>query len=190
MLKFQFLPVYVKNNEFNKGDLRISIIEVPCQDPNEEEYRFRIKTRHKEEEIIIHRDIAIEHHQPRAIHPHGYEHLQFKLYSEGFGKIRIDLDIKDENEYKSCILGFLSILKDLIAYFDEYHKDIVKEILNIEMFNELDNDRNFLIKKISASLNESRIEIDNDKGIKVVNKDSLEDLKKNEALLPFFEDVV
>lgn len=189
MLDFQFLPTYIKNREFDKGDIRIEIIERACKNPNEEEYRFRMKSRHKEEEIIVHRDIAIEHHTPRKTHPHGFEHLQFKLYTEGFGKIRINLDVKDSNEYKRCILGFLSMLKDIIDNFDRYHKDISKEILNIEMFKGLEKHRSFLKEKISNSRIQSRIEMDIDKGIKIVDKDLLEDFKTNEALLPFFEGI-
>lgn len=189
MLDFQFLPIYVRKREFNKDDLRIEILEVPCQNPNEEEYRFRMKSRHKEEEIIIHRDIAIEHHQPRHTHPHGSEHLQFKFYSEGFGKIRINLDIKDKEEYKICILGFLSILKDVINNFDNYHENIAYEILNLEMFKGLENHRSILKKKISDSLIESRIEMDTKKGIKIINKDLLVNLRKNEDLLLFFDKV-
>ncbi|MBU0628667.1 MAG: hypothetical protein KKC75_05725 [Nanoarchaeota archaeon] len=189
MLDFQFLPIYIKSREFNKGDIRIEIIELPCQNPNEEEYRFRMKSRHKEEEIIVHRDIAIEHHQPRETHPHGSEHLQFKLYTEGFGKIRITLDIRNNEEYKRCILGFLSVLKDIIDNFDKYYKNIIKEILNLEMFGNLKDHRNFLKGKISDSLIQSRIEMDTNAGIKVINKDLLKYLRANEALLPFFEGI-
>jgi len=190
MLNFQFLPIYIKNKEFQNDSIRIEIIEMPCHNPNEEEYRFRMKSRHKENEIVIHRDVAIEHHQPRNVHPHASEHLQFKLYSEGFGKIRINLDIKNDEEYKKCILGFLSILKDLITSFEKYHKDITKEILNLEMFEGIEKHRSFLKGKISASLAQSRIEMDTEKGIKVVNKSSLENLKTNNALIPFFEGVI
>ncbi len=190
MLDFQFLPIYIKNREFDKGHIRVEIIEMPCQNPNEEEYRFRMNSRHKEEEIIIHRDIAIEHHQPRDTHPHGFEHLQFKLYSEGFGKIRINLDIKDDDEYKRCIFGFLSILKDIILSFEKYHKNIAQEILNLGMFEGLENHRSFLKEKISNSLIQSRIEMDTSQGIKVIDKELLENVKANEALLPFFEDII
>ena len=38
MLNFQFLPTYIKNKEFSRGDIRIEVIERPCQNPNEEEY--------------------------------------------------------------------------------------------------------------------------------------------------------
>jgi len=189
MLDFQFLPIYIKNREFDKGNLRIEIIEMPCKNPNEEEYRFRMKSRHKEEEIIVHRDIAIEHHQPKKTHPHASEHLQFKLYTEGFGKIRINLGIKDNEEYKRCIMGFLSILKDLINNFDKHYKNISKEILNLEMFKDLEKHRSFLKEKISDSLIQSRIEMDTNQGIKVINKKSLEDFRTNEALLPFFEGI-
>jgi len=189
MLDFQFLPIYIRNKEFTKEDIRIEIMEVPCNNPNEEEYRFRMKSRHKEEEIIVHRDIAIEHHQPREMHPHGSEHLQFKLYTEGFGKIRINLGIRDNNEYKKCIFGFLSILKELIDNFDKYHKNISEEILNLQMFKGLGKHRSFLKGKISESLNQSKIEMDTSKGIKVIGKTSLENFKTNGALLPFFEGI-
>jgi len=187
MLKFQFLPIYVKRKEFSEGELRVEMIELPCQNPNEEEYRFRIKTRHKEEEIIIHRDMAIEHHQPRGTHPHGFEHLQFKFHSEGFGKIRVNLDVKDDDEYKRCILGFLSILKDIIDKFDKYHKNITEKILNLEMFKGMEEHRSFLREKISSSLAQSRIEMDAKGGIKIIDRESLDNIKTNEALLPFFE---
>lgn len=190
MLDFQFLPLYVKNREFSKGDIRIEIIEIPCKDPNLEEYRFRMKSRHKKEEIIVHRDIAIEHHQPKETHPHGFEHLQFKLYTEGFGKIRIDLDIKNDEEYKRCILGFLSILKDIINNFDKYHKNISEEILNLEMFKGLEKHRLFLKEKIAGSLTQSRIEMDTNQGIKIIDKETLKDFRTNEALLPFFEGII
>ncbi len=190
MQNFQFLPLYIKNKEFDKGDIRIEIIEMPCQNRNEEEYRFRMKSRHIEEEITIHRDIAIEHHQPRDTHPHGSEHLQFKFSSEDFGKIRINLDIKNDDEYKRCILGFLSMLRDIISTFEKHRKNITKEILNLEMFNELENHRSFLKEKIANSLIQSRIEMDAEEGIKIINKESLENLKQNEALLPFFEGIV
>jgi len=190
MLNFQFRPIYIKNRIFNKGDVRIEIVEVPCQNPNEEEYRFRMKSRHKEEEIVIHRDIAIEHHEPIGIHPHSSEHLQFKFSSKDIGKIRINLDIKNDDEYKRCILGFLSILRSIIGTFEKYHKNITEEILNLEMFNGLEEHHSFLKEKISNSLIQSRIEMDAEEGIKVIDKESLENFKKNEVLLPFFEDII
>lgn len=190
MQDFQFLPIYIKRKEFSKGDIRIDIIEMPCQNPDEEEYRFRMKSRHKEEEIVVHRDIAIEHHQPRDIHPHGSEHLQFKFNSEGFGKIRVNLDVKNNKEYRKCILGFLSMLKDIITNFDIYHKNIAEEILNLEMFKGLEKNRLFLKSKISDSLIQSRIEMDVDKGIRIIDKSSLRDFEENKALLPFFEGII
>lgn len=188
MLKFQFLPIYIKNRIYDKENVRIEIIEVPCQNPEEEEYRFRIKSRH-EDEIIIHRDIAIEHHQPRETHPHGVEHVQFKLHSESLGKIRITLDIKNDTEYKKCILGFLYILRNLIKNLEKFSSNISNEVLNLELFDKLENNYYFLRKKIDSSLIESKIDMETNAGIKVLNKTQVKEIKDNEALLPFFENI-
>jgi hypothetical protein len=125
----------------------------------EEGYSLKISTRQSLPKFI-HRDYIIEHHvQP----PHNFPHLQFKFTSEEIGQFRLRIDIKNQEEYKKAILGFVYKIKDVISTLEESKPGITSEILNVRQVNSLKIHGDFLTKKIEEGLKKYSIDFDQEK---------------------------
>lgn len=179
MKELHFSPKYF--NKFILDDLenklRIVIHEKPCLNISEEGYSLRITTRY-ENIKTIHRDIAIEHHLPPA--KHDFPHLQIKFTSEKIGQFRIRIDIKDMEEYQKLILGFIFQIKKILEELEHIRVGITKEILVLELVNELSKENLFFQEKINEWFIKYLPEIYNNLTI-----ENLNNLKTNPFLISF-----
>lgn len=179
MKEFHFSKIYFNKQIFDDpaAKIRIEIKETPSIDISEEEYSLRVTTRY-EDPKTIHRDYAIEHHIGEK---HSFPHLQFKFHTEEIGQFRIRIDIKDSTEYKKSILGFIYKIKNVLENLERFRKDITKEILVLDMVNNLKGEGTFLTQKIQEGINKYALEFDG----KIRLKEKLERLGKNPLLLNF-----
>jgi hypothetical protein len=125
---------------------------------------------------------AMIHHHPEG---HPWRHLQFKLVS-GHEVIRIKLENLDQDDYESCIKGFLAISYRIIE-----HERVACHIsanLKGYFFNAqidaLETDRIFLLNQVKIARNSNAI-LDNSNN--PVTNDKLNELKSEIHLLPFFD---
>ena len=178
-------PLHFSKTYFHKkilddpeAKLRVVVKETPSLNISEEEYSLRVTTRY-EDPLIIHRDYAIEHHVPPA--KHSFPHLQFKFHTEEIGQFRIRIDVKDINEYKKAILGFIYKTKDVLKGLERFRNGITKEILVLELINQLKKEGDFLTIKIRQGIEKYSLEFDRKRGA----EDKIERLRKNPLLIGF-----
>jgi len=179
MKDFHFSKIYFNKLIFDdpKAKIRVVINETPSLDVSQEEYSLRITTRH-EEDKTIHRDYAIEH----ALLPskHDFPHVQFKFHTEEIGQFRVRIDFENQEEYKKGVLGFIYKIKNILSYLEKFKKGITKEILVIELVNNLEKESEFLTNKIHDGIRKYAIIFD-EKGV----RDRLKGLEQNKLLLGF-----
>ena len=161
MKAFHFTKTYFNKTLFEdpKNNIRISVKETPSLDVTEEDYSLRIETRHVEEKII-HRNYAIEHHGKQE--KHNKPHIKFKFHTEEIGTFWITLELKDADEYKQAILGFIYKIGKVIAKLEKYHSGITEEILVMDLVSKLKKEEKFLDMKIAKSITTKTIEFDSD----------------------------
>lgn len=179
MKELHFSKIYFKKeivDDFASG-LRVEISEIPCINITEEEYSLRISTRF-EEEGIIHRNYAIEHHLEPS--KHSFPHLQFKFHTESIGQFRIRIDVSDMDEYKQVILGFIYQIKNILNELEKYKKGITEELLVLDLVDDLKSNSDFLLKKINEGIIKYSTEFD-----KGITREKIASLDKH-PLLPLF----
>ena len=159
MKRFHFSKTYFNKLTFDdvEANIRIVVKETPSLEISEEDYSLRIETRH-EEENVIHRNYAIEHHLEQQ--KHSSPHLQFKFHTEEIGTFWIELDLENQEEYEKAILGFIYKVKNVLGDLEKYRKGITNEIMILEQVNKLHAEGEFLAEKVSESIENSRIEFD------------------------------
>ena len=180
MKEFHFSKTYFNKTIFNdeSSNIRVVVKETPSLEISEEDYSLRIETRH-EDEKIIHRNYAIEHHLTQQ--KHTFPHIQFKFHTEEIGTFRIRLDFENSEEYKRAILGFIYRINIILMDLEKYRKGITEEILVVNLVNNLYKEGDFLAIKISESFSKYAIEFDKTKDV----KNRVDKLKKNILLLDF-----
>lgn len=178
MKDFHFSKTYFKRMilDDSASKIRIVIKETPSLDISEEEYSLRIETRH-EEEKVIHRKYAIEHHRQEK---HHYPHLQFNFHTEEIGTFRIKLEFNNQEDYKKAILGFVYKIKSILGELEKHRKGITEEILVLELVDELYEESKFLNLKISESIAKQFIEFEDKNIRKKINR-----LNENPLLIDF-----
>ena len=179
MKEFHFTKTYFNKTIFEdiESGVRVVVDEKPSFNLSEEEYSLRVSTRF-EETKTVHRNYAIEHHMPPV--KHSFPHLQFKFHTEEIGQFRIRIDLKDDEEYKMAVLGFIYKIKDVLTEMERFKKGLTEEILIIKLVSQLKEEGNFLMQKMGEGISKYRIEFD-DKG----KREKLEKLKQNNLLLDF-----
>lgn len=173
MKELHFSKKYFNKFIFDKDNLRVVVKEIPSINISEEEYSLRVSTRY-EDPKTIHRDYAIEHHLGSK---HSYPHLQFKFHTEEIGQFRIRIDIKDSEEYKKAILGFIYKIKSVLNHLEKFRRGITSEILVLDLVNTLKDEGLFLDQKINKGIKKYSLEFDQTK--------KLDKLKKNPLLIDF-----
>lgn len=176
---------YFSNKYFNKKifddsyyNIRVEIKETPSLEISEEEYSLRITTRY-EKSKSVYRNYAIEHNLPPA--KHCFPHLQFKFHSEGIGQFRIRIDIKNKEEYKNAILGFIYKIKEVLGDLEKIREGITNEILVLRLVNKLEKEGEFLTKKIHEGIKKYSLEFDEKKRL----RDKLRKLEEHRLLHGF-----
>ncbi|MFH0875782.1 MAG: hypothetical protein V1859_07630 [archaeon] len=179
MKQFHFSKTYFNNSCFEYTDtgIRITIKEIPSIDIDEEEYSLRIETRHVEAGEM-HRNYAIEHHLGQE--KHKTPHLQFKFHTEEIGSFRIFINIKNNNEYESAILGFIYKIKRMLEKLEKIQQGITSDILVLDLVNKLEPHEQFLNMKLSEAFNINKVEFDSSK-----SREKIEKISKNELLIEF-----
>lgn len=180
MKEFHFSKLYFNKLIYDDQDSKIRVVvkETPSLEVSEEDYSLRVETRHEEEQVV-HRNYAIEHHSRKL--KHNYLHMQFKFHTEEVGTFWIRLDFKDSEEYKKAVLGFIYKIKNILEDLEKFKKGITKEILVLDLVNKLHKEGEFLTNKISESLIKYQIEF-KDYGHE---RDKVESLNKNPLLIDF-----
>jgi len=180
MKEFHFSKTYFKTLTYDDRDanIRVLIKEIPSLEVAEEEYSLRVETHH-EEENLIHRHYAIEHHS--KFDKHNYPHLQFKFHTEEIGTFWLRLDFASAAEYKKAILGFIYKMKEVISDLERLKPGITNEILVLDLVNTLLDESVFLSSKIAESIVKYQIEFQED-GFK---RDKASKLTQNVLLLNF-----
>ena len=180
MKEFHFSKTYFNKTIFNDeaSNIRVVVKETPSLEISKEDYSLRIETRH-EDEKIIHRNYAIEHHLSQQ--KYAFPHIQFKFHTEEIGSFRIRLDFENSEEYKRAILGFIYRINIILMDLEKYRKGITEEILVVNLVNNLYKEGDFLAIKISESFSKYAIEFDKTKDV----KNRVDKLKKNILLLDF-----
>lgn len=136
MKEFHFTKTYFNTTLFEdpRSGVRVVVDERPSLSIADEEYSLRVSTRF-EEAGTVHRNYAIEHHMPPA--KHSFPHLQFKFHTEEIGRFRIRIDLKDDDEYKKAILGFIYRIKDVLNDMEHFRKGLTREVLVLELVTQL-----------------------------------------------------
>ena len=176
---------HFSNRYFNKliyddieSNIRVTIKEIPSLDVSEEDYSLRVETHH-EEEKLIHRKYAIEHHSKQ--HKHDYPHLQFKFHTEEIGAFWLRLEFKTQNEYKKAILGFIYKIKNVLEDLERFKPGICGDILVLALVNNLSKEGRFLTQKISESINKHQLEFQK----YGCTREKVKSLNKNPLLIDF-----
>ena len=177
MKEFHFSKTYFNKLICKDDNVRVVIKETPSIQISEEDYSLRIETRHFQDKHV-HRNYAIEHHKGQK---HSYPHLQFKFHTEEIGTFRIQLDFKNEEEYKRAILGFIYKIKGILRDLEDHRKGITKEMLVLDLVNQLSQKGVFLNQKIYESLVNYQIEFQN----YGYTRDKAQRIEKNPLLLDF-----
>jgi len=180
MKELHFSKKYFHKQIVDDPDAKVRVVvkETPSVNISEEEYSLRVTTRY-EDPKTVHRDYAIEHHLPPA--KHSFPHLQFKFQTEEIGQFRIRIDVKNAEEYKKAILGFIYKIKDVLKDLERFRKGITKEILVMELVNDLKQEGNFLTQKVWEGIHKYKLEFDKKRGA----MDKAERLRKNPLLVHF-----
>ena len=180
MKEFHFSKTYFKTLTYDdrEANIRILVKEIPSLEISEEEYSLRVETHH-EEEILIHRHYAIEHHS--KFDKHNYPHLQFKFHTEEIGTFWLRLDFKSSEEYKKAILGFIYKMKEVMSNLERLKPGITADILVLDLVNTLSEEGTFLTSKITESIFRYQLEFQNDG----LARDKANQLAKNQLLLNF-----
>jgi hypothetical protein len=103
------------------------------------------------------------------------------LDTEEIGQFRIRIDVKDSEEYKKSILGFIYKIKNVLGSLEQFREGITKEILVLDLVNKLDDEGRFLTQKIQEGINKYALEFDEENRL----KSRLGKLGKNPLLLDF-----
>ena len=180
MKKFQFSNKYFNRLIYDDPDLNIRVVikETPSLDISEEDYSLRVETHHEEGDVI-HRKYAIEHHSKQD--KHNYPHLQFKFHTEEIGTFWLRLEFANQEEYKKAILGFIYKIKDVLNDLERFKPGICKDILVLDLVNNLSEEGIFLSKKISESINKHFLEFKN----YGYTRDKINNLHNNPLLINF-----
>lgn len=151
---------------------------------------FSIKFEYKKEykEKIFQREFKIEHH-PEDKSTHTKPHVQ--IYGHGpikenkVGELWITLPLETEEDYTKCIEGFLNILQRMISLCE---KGLESDMLNIELLQNLEKQREFLLEKINESLRNELIEFKDIEGRRLIidPKRLPRLLEQDKMLLPLF----
>lgn len=179
MKEFHFSKIYFNKLTLDdpKTMIRVVVNETHSLDIAQEEYSLRITTRH-EENKTIHRDYAIEHSLPPS--KHDFPHVQFKFHTEEIGQFRVRIDFENQEEYKKGILGFIYKIKNILSYLEEFRRGITKEILVLDLVNNLENESEFLTNKIHEGIKRYSVMFDEEGA-----RDRLKRLEQNKLLLGF-----
>ncbi len=180
MKEFHFSKTYFKTLTYDdrEANIRVLVKEIPSLEISEEEYSLRVETHH-EEENLIHRHYAIEHHS--KFDKHNYPHLQFKFHTEEIGTFWLRLDFENQAEYKKAILGFIYKIKEVISDLERLKPGITNEILVLDLVNTLSGEGAFLSGKITESIAKYQVEFQ-DYGLV---RDKTKKLTENKLLLGF-----
>jgi len=180
MKEFHFSKIYFNKLEYDdrESNIRVIVKEIPSLEIFEEDYSLRVETQH-EEDRPIHRKYAIEHHS--KFDKHNYPHLQFKFHTEEIGTFRLRLDFQSQEEYKKAILGFIYKIKDVLNDLERLKKGICKEILVLDLVNELSEQGEFLSNKIAESIMKYKVEFQN----YGYARDKVKKLNENHLLIDF-----
>ncbi|MEK6943714.1 MAG: hypothetical protein AABX00_06645 [Nanoarchaeota archaeon] len=180
MKEFYFSKKYFNKLTYDdvESNIRIIIKEIPSLDVSEEDYSLRVETHH-EEEKLVHRQYAIEHHSKQD--KHNYPHLQFKFHTEEIGTFWLRLEFNTREDYKKAILGFIYKIKNILEDLERFKPGICDDILVLDLVNNLSSEGKFLTKKISESIAKYRLEFQNDG----INREKVNNLNKNHLLIDF-----
>lgn len=180
MKEFHFSKTYFKTLTYDdrEANIRVLVKEIPSLEISEEEYSLRVETHH-EEESLIHRHYAIEHHS--KFDKHNYPHLQFKFHTEEIGTFWLRLDFESPAEYKRAILGFIYKMKEVISNLERIKPGIAADILVLDLVNALTEEGTFLSQKIAESITKYQVEFQNDG----FARDKANKLTQNQLLLDF-----
>ncbi len=180
MKEFHFSKKYFNSLTYDDlaSNIRVIISETPSLDVSEEDYSLRVETHH-EEEKVIHRKYAIEHHSKQD--KHNYPHLQFKFHTEEIGTFWLRLEFKTQEEYKNAILGFIYKIKNVLEDLERFKPGICGEILVLELVNSLSEEGRFLTEKISQSIVNHQLEFQN----YGYAREKILSLNKNQLLVDF-----
>ena len=150
MKKFTFSKKYFKQMVYDDPytSIRVVVSEIPSMDIELEDYSLRIETRHQEAKTIR-RKYALEHHKRQE--KHQYPHLQFTFHTEEIGTFWIRMDFNNDAEYEKAILGFVYKIKNVLEDLEQYKKGITKDILVLELVEDLVKEGDFLTKKIAET---------------------------------------
>lgn len=170
MKELHFSKKYFNKLVFDEDDIRVVVNEIPSIAISEEEYSLRVSTRFED----VYRDYAIEHHVSGR---HNFPHLQFKFHTEEIGQFRLRIDVKDMEEYKRAILGFIFKIKSVLEHMEKFRAGITSEILVLELVGKLKDEGKFLDDKMKEGINKYSLEFD--------RAERLDKLKKNPLLLDF-----
>ena len=180
MKEFHFSKKYFNKLIYDdtKSNIRVIIKENPSLDVSEEDYSLRVETHH-EEERLIHREYAIEHHSKQD--RHNYPHLQFKFHTEEIGTFWLRLEFKNQEEYKTAILGFIYKIKNVLEDLERFKPGICEDILVLALVNNLSKEGGFLDTKISESIAKSQLEFQN----YGYTREKVKSLNKNHLIIDF-----
>lgn len=180
MKEFHFSKKYFNRLIYDdiESNIRIIIKEIPSLDISEEDYSLRVETHH-EEDKLIHRKYAIEHHSKQD--KHNYPHLQFKFHTEEIGTFWLRLEFNTQEEYRKAILGFIYKIKNILEDLERFKLGICGEILVLDLVNNLSNEGIFLTEKISESIVKHQLEFQNDG----YGRDKVKSISRNYLLIDF-----
>jgi hypothetical protein len=117
---------------------------------------------------------------------HSDWHLQFNLQTNAKKTIRIIIDSLSEEEHKTCICGFLYLVKNLLQKEEKKKKidcNLKKYFFN-EHIDELEKECMFLLGKIKIASNINKFMDENDAPL---TQEEIDELKKETHLLPFLQ---
>jgi len=172
---------YLKNITIDTEDTAVVVIERPdyratilmesrtdYKERTTVEFSIKFEYKKAEKQRIFQREFKIEHH-PEDKSTHTEPHIQIyghgPLKEEKVGELWITLPIKEENEYVRCIEGFLNILPKIINLCE---KGLEKDMLELELIKNLEEQKEFLIDKINESLNNELIEFKDVQGKRLI----------------------
>jgi hypothetical protein len=127
----------------------------------------------------ISKEVMIHHHPGKK---HSEKHIQFKLKSKN-ETIRIFLDMLDDEDYNSCVRGFLYLTKDILDSEKEYFDNDIKAYFFNDKIEELKPYKNFLIEKIRLSKNKGMITVDDSR----IDDKKFIEYREEPHLKPFFD---
>jgi hypothetical protein len=153
---------------------------------------FSLKFQHHEfepEGRVFQREFAIEHH-PENKSTHTKPHLQFYIHGTNddnkVGDLWLTLELENDDEYESCIKGFLTMLDDIA---DICKEGLDEELLNTRLLETLTAEKQLLLAKIKNSLLNNKLEYTNSEGVKmIITPENIPKITaRDNTLIPFFK---